>query len=166
MELTIKIKATQWFKKGDHPLVHVEAPIAIRVNDLMYPKNLFPLPRFWMSVDKKEPLAAEQLVGNGAITPLVVYFDNKAYARLIYPFNLWSIKGEKIKEPLEDDDPLLQDYLIASKLLYEPLESFYGNLERPDVNGRVCVFPGNWIVERHGNVEIMSDDEFQKFANV
>lgn len=167
MKFSIEVDAVQWNKDGDHPAVRTNTPELYRKRDSGYVRNLFPLAKFWMSIDPimGEPSPEDFKKADDWLGPHLVQFDDKKYWRRIWMFNIWSISGEHTTTPLEPDDAFLRDYIVASIKLFGneySNVSFYGTLRTPAIDGRVVVFPGDWIVQQPKGLLIMSNEDFQK----
>ncbi len=172
MELSIKVKAVQWFKDGDHPNVKPAGPKLLKRGDYFYVEGMWPFAEFWMEI--AELAERPKDVTDSILSPNAVEIEMKdksrKYYRRVLPFNIWKVRGEKIHEEIDtpENRTLFEDYqMCAAAYLLRPGEeprTFvpYGVISPPASDGRVAVFPGCWIVEVGNKVFILSDEDFKK----
>ena len=175
MRVQLDIDAVQWFKDGDHPDVKLAGPTLYRRGSAAYIEGMWPLASAWVEY---EPLTVEpEKPQGGPFEPMVAEFEHKVtgekywrrswpFSR-IWPFSFSEFNGEKIKQPIDTSDPFYQDCMMIESGMFDrrdpPQEHVpHGWLQPPATDGRLEVFPGDWIV-MHGDVrQILSDADFIK----
>lgn len=171
--VTTTIKATQWFKLGDHPRVINAGPMVYKKGGFYYITGMMPQPEFWLSIETF-PQAPTVETG-GIFAPSWVEFkpvdqSGEKYVRKLLPFNFWDVKGEKSETEIAETDLLYLDYFSvllqwrkgSPFALGEDEVRPYGRLQ-PPLPDRVVIYPGEWIVEHpDGRMDVLSDKDFQK----
>lgn len=164
------VTAVQWCKPGDHPLVEAAGPKVYEQGGCYYISGMSTDDRklsahAWLSEELKEkPTPGAFSYGMQAVTEVG---GSEVYYRLIYPFSMYDMKGPKSERPLDMTDPLdkrrFEDWHtdLCRKAQRSVGVAPYGLLNPADRNGRVAVFPYDWIVTNpDGTVEIIDKDKF------
>jgi hypothetical protein len=159
-----RVEAVQWFKDGDSDLVKPDS-LQFLQRGAAYYLTGFNHAAVWLTFDKladkptSEPMAAV-LEYSSAKEP--------TYYRIAFPFMMYDFKGDKKYTDFDAANPdhvrLKEDWLLADSQYTRVSNDDYqvvGRLYLPDTNGRVAVYPGNWLVRASGKVTIMEDAKFQ-----
>lgn len=169
------VEAVQWFKDGDHPSVIAGADrLSTKGGTVAYIENLWPMSTAWvtvkaMTLNEMEALKKSDTANFGFFPTYSYEFTNtetgQKYYRKAYPFNFWNFKGEKQTVPRDELNQLFEDCLMIEAAMHGRKTtdySRYGLMTPPDCNGRLAVFPGNWIVKADGKTEILEDAQFRE----
>jgi hypothetical protein len=166
----------QWRRLGDHPDVYRAGPVLVRSLGwkLGYIGGIYPMASGWASLEKlrERPKDAD----GGFFSPMAAEF-RAGYFRKFFPFSIWDIKSDgngarasKSVDPLPEDDEFLLDFLEMERAFnlphYKPKDwdgahLIHGWLLPAASDGRVAVYPGDWIVDVGGKRLILSDEEFR-----
>lgn len=167
-EHTIKIDAVQWHKPGDHPQVKAAGPTLYKRGMGGYISGMWPFATCWVELEKLPGKPKD--VDDSLFTPMGVELTDtktgETYYRRIWPFNMWKLKGEKLEEPITEDDPFYLDCMAVERAMWHRKEPYapvpHGWLSPPATGGRVAVFPGDWVVMVADARLIMSDADYRK----
>lgn len=169
MKLSFEANAVQWFKDGDHKDVRVAGPQIRSCYDVAYINGLSPLASCWVTL---KPLTDKPPVGKGVFSAMIVRFerDGGVYYRKVWPFTFFSMRGEKETRELTtsaEDQQFFADFEFIERELNKHRPEQYprqahGMMRPPASDGRMAVFPGDWIVEYDGKRDILHDLDFQR----
>jgi hypothetical protein len=168
MKTTISVEATQWFKDGDHPDVRCAGPRIKRRGEGYYISGMYPLANAWIEYERRRERPQIDKNTGGIFAPMIAEFqckDGALYYRHIWPFSMWKFRGEQVESDIAEDDVLFQDAMMIENQFFarnnEPRVP-HGWLSPPAIDGRVVVYPGDWIVDINGKRHVLSDEEYKK----
>lgn len=173
--MDIKLKATQWFKAGDHPAVEAGSLRVRRRGNAAYITGIYPFMNAWVEWEKRT-VKPDMPDRSGFGPDLATFWDEvdgvkvESY-RLVWLFSMWKFSRPEIDEPITEDHEFYRDCRMVEESLHGCVDGrgrlaswgLCGTLTGNVASSGRNVVPGSWIVEMpDGALSIVGQREFEE----